>query len=129
VDDLGSESNVIAFRPKSNLLLRPADMERHLQTAFDQHRNGGAVLICPRMRSFFPVLVDPPFQFHVRLVPQSKFGWNELTDEPSAAADLVGFGVAEVEQSIYVHITRCRNGTQSKQRPAADISAEASRLS
>jgi hypothetical protein len=52
------------------------------------------------VRAFVYVWVDPPLQFDVCLAPQSKFGWNELTDKPSAAANLVGLGVAGVQGKV-----------------------------
>jgi hypothetical protein len=103
VHNLRSEGDVVAFGPKRDFLVSTVDVKRDTQAALDQNGDRGAILIGPRLRPFFSVCMNSPLQFDVCLVSQSKFGWNELTDKPSAAAHLVGLGVAEVERFFDIH--------------------------
>src|ERR1700731_2869979 len=70
VHDIGSENDVVPFLPQRHHLGCPAHIERHAQgTTADQDRNRGGVPVSQRTGSLFAILVQPPFQLNVSLMP------------------------------------------------------------
>jgi len=63
----------------------------------DQHRDRRRIPIGPRLRPRFSIPMDPPFHLDIGLVPEAQFGRHEMADKPAAVADLIGNGVAKIE--------------------------------